>query len=385
MRLFMLGIILIITWIGTLLVNVLFPFMWILPVIGVVAFLTVMGGSTIRDLEWFPVIVIAGGFMIFLTTAMLVASPDLQAHTLGQQIRSLGLILFFVIIGIVVACFSLAQTDWGRRWQGQVTVRDLISIAADPTNPDRVYAVLRLGGFDDRAGQEAVIQAIHDADPVVHDAAMLTLLDSTQPGMRQRALAAAEEPRVPAHPNQVFTPITIWFDLLLSYVNDTPDSETYAYALQAFLNLGAKAVPELTACLEPEEEPFSPNTVDTLGLSSRMWAAHVLGQLGAPALPAVPALIRALNDPARRTRLEVIEALGRLGDAQAVLPLIEQIQDADPEVRAAVAEALGLLGDARAIPALESMQQHDRAVDVERHPLKAIATEALANINSSAG
>jgi HEAT repeat protein len=74
-----------------------------------------------------------------------------------------------------------------------------------------------------------------------------------------------------------------------------------------------------------------------------------------------------------------------LGDAQAVLPLIEQIQDADPEVRAAVAEALGLLGDARAIPALESMQQHDRAVDVERHPLKAIATEALANINSSAG
>src|SRR5689334_18712587 len=145
MRLFALGIILIITWIGTLLVNVLFPFMWILPVIGVAAFLAVMGGSTIRDLEWFPVIVIAGGFMMFLTTAMLVASPDLQAHTLGQQIRSLGLILFFVIIGIVVACFSLAQTDWGRRWQGQVTVRDLISIAADPVNPDRVYAVLRLG------------------------------------------------------------------------------------------------------------------------------------------------------------------------------------------------------------------------------------------------
>jgi len=96
MRLFKLGIILIIAWIGTLLVNVLFPFMWILPVIAVVAFLAVMGIGTIRNLEWFPLIVFADGLMILITSATLSASSDLQAHTLGQQTRFLGPYMFSV-------------------------------------------------------------------------------------------------------------------------------------------------------------------------------------------------------------------------------------------------------------------------------------------------
>jgi bilin biosynthesis protein len=57
--------------------------------------------------------------------------------------------------------------------------------------------------------------------------------------------------------------------------------------------------------------------------------------------PAVPALIQALGDSDRDVRRAAAEALGKLGDPQAVSPLIQALGDRSENVRRAAAEALG--------------------------------------------
>jgi HEAT repeat protein len=57
------------------------------------------------------------------------------------------------------------------------------------------------------------------------------------------------------------------------------------------------------------------------------------------------------NRPAvvRRT---IVEALGRIGDSQALAALIEALADSDDQVREKAAESLGRLNDKRAAPSL---------------------------------
>ena len=68
--------------------------------------------------------------------------------------------------------------------------------------------------------------------------------------------------------------------------------------------------------------------------------------------PAVPALIRALQDRDIMVQLVAAEALGDLGDARGVEPLIVVLKDDDQIVRCRAARALGELGDARAVEPL---------------------------------
>ena len=88
--------------------------------------------------------------------------------------------------------------------------------------------------------------------------------------------------------------------------------------------------------------------------ADRAHAAVRLRQLGPAARPAVPYLVDLLSDPSWQVRREAAEALGALGDGQAVAPLIEVLEnrDGDWSVRAATARSLGRLGDARAVEAL---------------------------------
>jgi HEAT repeat protein len=66
----------------------------------------------------------------------------------------------------------------------------------------------------------------------------------------------------------------------------------------------------------------------------------------------VPALIQALGDSDSAVRRAAAEALGAIGDPQAVPPLIQALRDRSENVRAAAAEALGAIGDPQAVPAL---------------------------------
>jgi HEAT repeat protein len=71
----------------------------------------------------------------------------------------------------------------------------------------------------------------------------------------------------------------------------------------------------------------------------------------------VPALIQALGDDWGNVRFAAAEALGKLGDPQAVPALIQALGDSGWDVRRAAAEALGKLGDPQAVPAL-SVRAH---------------------------
>jgi len=87
-------------------------------------------------------------------------------------------------------------------------------------------------------------------------------------------------------------------------------------------------------------------------VGNRFYAAEALGKIGEPAKEAVPALIKALGDEkAEKVRSNVAEALGKIGDAQAVPALIEALSDEVWGVRYSAARALGEIGEP-AVPAL---------------------------------
>ena len=85
----------------------------------------------------------------------------------------------------------------------------------------------------------------------------------------------------------------------------------------------------------------------------RRYLALSLGRMGDRR--AVPAMIRALDDPDDETRIFAILSLGALGDTSGVAPLILQAESADPGIRKAAGHALGLLRDDRALPVLRGM------------------------------
>ena len=80
--------------------------------------------------------------------------------------------------------------------------------------------------------------------------------------------------------------------------------------------------------------------------AERRKAAGSLGQLGASAYPAVPALIEALADADAGVRRSAVQALGRVApqaDA-AISALTAALADPDPGVRKDAAQALAALG-----------------------------------------
>lgn len=88
--------------------------------------------------------------------------------------------------------------------------------------------------------------------------------------------------------------------------------------------------------------------------------------VGHGAAPAVPQLIRTLNDPVNYVRASAAAALGAVGpDAHdAVHPLVEKLLTKDEQgfVLSSVASALGAMGPAArdALPTLEQMVRVNR-------------------------
>jgi HEAT repeat protein len=103
----------------------------------------------------------------------------------------------------------------------------------------------------------------------------------------------------------------------------------------------------------------------------RCSAADALGTIGNA--EAIPCLIGALSDGEKAVRAHVAAALGKLGSA-AVEPLRVPLADANWIVRYRAAEALGLIGDAEAVRPLVRALRDD--VDHVRY----MSAKALAHI-----
>ncbi|MBD2514033.1 HEAT repeat domain-containing protein, partial [Nostoc sp. FACHB-973] len=103
--------------------------------------------------------------------------------------------------------------------------------------------------------------------------------------------------------------------------------------------------------------------------------AEALGKIGNQ--QAVSALINALQDEDSSVRSIAAEALGKIGNQQAVSALINALQDEDSSVRSIAAEALGKIGNQQAVSALiNALQDEDSSV-------RSIAAEALGKIAGS--
>ena len=135
-------------------------------------------------------------------------------------------------------------------------------------------------------------------------------------------------------------------DALAGLLLDTPNWRRYSSVprIRTLLLTGQRALrsvglPErLMARLEDVNE------------SVRWSAAEALGRLGDG--QAVPALMARLEDEDESDRRSAAEALGWLGDGQAVPALMARLEDEDESDRRSAAEALGWLGDGQAVPAL---------------------------------
>jgi HEAT repeats/HEAT repeat len=94
--------------------------------------------------------------------------------------------------------------------------------------------------------------------------------------------------------------------------------------------------------------------------------------------PAVPLLITAMEDEDWVIRQGASQALGRIGDRQAVGPLINALGDKNQWIRQYAAEALGLIGDKQAIKPLVKVMGDDSP------GVRAVAAKALVSIRGFA-
>jgi HEAT repeat protein len=140
---------------------------------------------------------------------------------------------------------------------------------------------------------------------------------------------------------------------LLEALHD-PDITVRRDACRALVSVGPQATapqPILVEALRCRETP-----IDT---QVRAWAGLSLAAAGAASLPALPALLDALQDEAENVRACAGIALGQLGPG-AVPALVKALEHLHPNVRGGSALALGSLGAGarRAVPGL-SRSLHD--------------------------
>ncbi len=128
-----------------------------------------------------------------------------------------------------------------------------------------------------------------------------------------------------------------------------------AAALGAIGPKAAAAVPELARMAVGEEEDLLADLV-----------AKALGEIGAPAVPALISMVRTGKPKVRVRAMTAIGAIGPKADA-ALPELSLAIDDRDEEIRTAAAEALGAVGSgpkerAAILPLLEALKDEDRIV-----------------------
>ncbi len=163
-------------------------------------------------------------------------------------------------------------------------------------------------------------------------------------------------------------------------------SETAALALRKIT--GAPDPGAAGRRRRPEEPTATPPAVARLlqaiqDPASRWMAVVALGQMGATAHEAIPALIEALEDDELAVRWDAAKALGKMGAvaARAVPALTAVLHEQDDAIsRRHVVTALGCIGPAArtAVPALIGSLRDDG------HQLDELAGEALVCIGTPA-
>lgn len=165
--------------------------------------------------------------------------------------------------------------------------------------------------------------------------------------------------------------------------DDPPYSDVRHDAAHLLGLIGEPAVPALSEALMHEDAQV------------RSLAAQALRSCGSPSLSALPVLLEVLKDPEPEVRGQAALALGRMGpEAKSAVPrLIRLLEDTNEQVSGRAAEALGRIGpEARgAVPALARTANDMRGElqrgmwgGLRRTPVRYDAAEALGRIGPEA-
>ena len=148
-----------------------------------------------------------------------------------------------------------------------------------------------------------------------------------------------------------------------------------AHACEALGNMGADAVAAVPALCE-----MLKGLTETDG-ALHLQATRALYKMGRAAKDATPVLVQQLKHKNADMRRHAARALGKIAPpgSDAVPPLIRALKDRELYVRIDAARALGEVGDKRAVPALAAAL-NDREGWVRHH-----AAEALGEIGPAAG
>jgi HEAT repeat protein len=216
------------------------------------------------------------------------------------------------------------------RMGGEAAAAPLVAGLTDGDASVRVAAAKSLGKRKDFSGVEDLILALGDNDAGVRVAAA-------------KALGEIGDARV--------------IDPLITHLIDE-DDEVRANILNAIDAL------DLVYYEKVENMDTLVRALSHEDMLVRAKAAFILSQIdGHKAHQVMNHLIVALKDTYVYVRSSSCNALGKIGDTQAVEPLISCLQDQEPFVRAVAADALGKIGDVRAMfPLMETLTDSDTYV-----------------------
>lgn len=139
---------------------------------------------------------------------------------------------------------------------------------------------------------------------------------------------------------------------------DTGDRAARRTYIQAMVALGDDARPEVETMLEDSRWFVVRNGVRILG---EIGTEDDIEHLTSPLAHADP-----------RVRRETVRSLAKIGGEDAVMLLQGMVDDADPDVRAAVATALGALGEDRAVKLLLQRLEKEEAENTQVQILRAL-------------
>ncbi len=309
--------------------------------LGLALWFGILGLSAIFRWPWF-VLFSASVLLVFLQIVFVLANHVLLSTVLGTVAGGTGLMFLVYSVTalrdpsllqdgsyaaggvawlVIILTFGfviysrIAESEWGRRRRGYLTIADIVISLTDATHPNRAAATQLLAQVGQYQAVKPLLQATADPDPAVREIATLQLIDLlTERELTKRLHTQAPTPFLSPDATVIMTPLEERVVALMFCISVTQD-EVQKRALQFLTNLGAAVGPILVEFLnEPDDGEL------------RAAAAKVLGMLNQQ--DAVPALIAVLKDEVSEVRFEAATALGVLSNPQALEPLEHLQQDA---------------------------------------------------------
>ncbi len=238
------------------------------------------------------------------------------------------------------AAATHALTDWYRHQSRRKAIPVLIEALQSEKNPrTRAAAAITLA---------CICAGINPTQQKFAEAAQSQRLE----GNPHKAIMDGLEPMIRALRNDPAAEVREACAQGLGYLGSEKAAKPLAEALKdPNVNVRRRAasalitVPAKSVQAQIEQALATDSSADV-----RRYAAEALAWIGDSSV--VPALTKALKDPAPQVRLYAAQALGKLGDKRATTALVELFNDPDEDVRWEAVEAVSKLRDPQARDAL---------------------------------